>query len=194
MTTKTRAAAFAATLVPMILFALPAAAHPGHGEGSGLAAGLLHPVTGLDHVAAMLAIGLWAAMIGGRAALAMGVTLTLGMIAGASLLAVGIGLPFVESGILLSLLAAGLALSLAFRPSAIFAALLVGGFALFHGYAHAVAAPVGASWLAYIGGFVVSSIALCAVGAVLGRLLVKPIGFRLAGAATMSVGLVFALV
>ena len=194
MTTKTRAAAFASALVPTILFALPAAAHPGHGEGFGLAAGLLHPLTGLDHVAAMLAIGLWAAMIGGRAALAMGITLPLGLIAGASLLAVGIGLPFVESGILLSLLAAGLALSLALRPSAIFAAVLVGGFALFHGYAHALGTPVGASWLTYIAGFVVSSVALCAVGAVVGRLLVRPIGFRLAGAATMSVGLVLALV
>lgn len=194
MTAKIRAIAFVSMLVPTILLALPAAAHPGHGEGSGLAAGLLHPLTGIDHVAAMLAIGLWAAMIGGRAALAIGAALPLGMIAGAALLALGVGLPFVESGILLSLLAAGLALGLAFRPGWVFAAVLVGGFALFHGYAHALGAPLGALWLAYIAGFVASSVALCAVGAVVGRLLVKPIGFRLAGAATLSVGLVLALV
>ena len=110
-------------------------AHPGH-EVSGLSSGFGHPFSGLDHMLAMLAVGIWAAQNGGRAfwlfpAVFMGV-MTFGGILGVE----GVNLPLVESGILASVLVLGLLIAAARKLPLWTGALLVAAFALFHGHAH----------------------------------------------------------
>lgn len=176
-------------LVPAtLLLALPTAAlaHSGHGETVGLLHGFLHPLGGLDHVLAMLAVGVFAYVLGGKALWLVPLSFVMMMGAG-FLLGVGqIGLPFVELAIGLSSVAIGGAAALG-RPMPVAAAsALVGVFALFHGQVHGAEMPVGAAGFEFALGFIAATAVLhvSGIGAALGvSRLVGRHGRRLAQAA-----------
>lgn len=170
---------------------LVASAHSqGHGEG--LSSGLLHPVTGLDHVIAMVAVGLWGAQLGGRLMWLLPVVFPVMMAVGAVPGIRGVALPGVEIGIALSGLFLGMAVLLAARPPAWVALSLVGIFAVFHGYAHGAELPDAGDPLAYGIGFVAATGLLHLCGIALGMLHHwQPRGpklVRAAGAAIMLAG------
>lgn len=158
MTLNKALGALALLLTPALAFA-----HPGHGD-SGLAAGLGHPVGGLDHLLAMLAVGLWAAQQKGAARWALPMTFVGTMLLGGVLGFEGLALPALESGIAASVLALGLAVALAVRPPLSLAMAATALFALFHGVAHGLELPEMSSPWAYACGFVVATAALHAVG------------------------------
>lgn len=176
----------------------PAAwAHPGHMVGTGFGAGFLHPFTGLDHLLAMTAVGLWAAQRGGRLMFLIPASFVTMMVVGAIAGAAGLTLPLVEPGILGSIVVFGLLIALDARLSAIAGMAIVGAFALFHGYAHAVEMPAQASLASFGSGMVVSTLALHATGIGLGWLSARfpRIALRTAGAgiALAGVGLLSTL-
>lgn len=153
-------------LLTLLLIAVPTAAfaHPGHGLDLGLAAGLVHPLSGLDHVLAMLAVGVLAAVLGGRALLLVPAMFVGMMMVGFAFGASGVQVPFVELGIGLSaLVIAGVAA--AGRKISVSAAMaLVGGFALFHGAAHGAEMPASVDGLQFALGLVLATVALHGAG------------------------------
>jgi urease accessory protein len=151
----------------LLLLAESAFAHPGHG-GSGFPAGIAHPLSGVDHLAAMLAVGLWAAQLGRRAVWLVPTAFIAMMIAGAGLAFTGLHIPFVEQGIAASVLIMGLLLVFAFRMPTWAGMTLVGLFAVFHGYAHGSEMQPTASALAFATGFVISTVILHAAGIAIG--------------------------
>ncbi|MGE3873271.1 MAG: HupE/UreJ family protein [Parvibaculaceae bacterium] len=157
-------------LLSLALAALPTAAlaHTGVGDTSGFAHGFMHPVGGLDHVLAMVAVGLLAARLGGRALwlvpLSFVTMMILGGVAGAS----GVGLPFVELGISGSILVLGFVIALGRQLPTGLAMALVGFFGIFHGHAHGTEMPVDAQGFAYGAGFVLATALLHAAGLALG--------------------------
>ena len=159
-------------LLPALLLLVPGAAlaHPGHGEAVGFAHGFAHPVAGLDHVLAMVAVGLLAALRGGAARWVLPGAFLGMMAAGAGLGAAGAALPFAETGIGLSVVAFGLAILLGLRLPLPGLVALVGVFAVFHGYAHGTEMPETASGLAYGLGFLAGTALLHAAGLGLGLL------------------------
>ncbi|WP_029044741.1 HupE/UreJ family protein [Cupriavidus sp. amp6] len=173
--------------------ATAALAHPGHDAatvGASLWAGLAHPFTGADHLLAMAAVGVWSALVARSAAdtLRLPLVFVALMLAGAALGLAGMALPAVEPMIAVSLLVVGLMLALRAQLPAWAGALLVGGFAVFHGYAHGAELPAAAeampAVLAYVGGFAVATMALHLLGIGAGTLLRRHAGWlaRLAGA------------
>ncbi|MBK9082724.1 MAG: HupE/UreJ family protein [Rhizobiales bacterium] len=142
-------------------------AHTGLGA-HGFAQGAAHPLTGLDHLLAMLAVGLFAAQLGGRARWLVPAGFVTAMAAGGALGAAGVGIGPVEAGIALSLVAFGLALAAAWRWPAGAAALFVAVFGVFHGHAHGAETPADASGLAYGVGFLVVTALLHAAGVGIG--------------------------
>ncbi|WP_111431151.1 HupE/UreJ family protein [Rhodobacteraceae bacterium DSL-40] len=163
--------------------AAPAFAHTGHPEGSGFGAGFLHPLLGADHLAAMVAVGLWAAFLGGRAVLALPLAFPAAMAAGAGLGAAGLAVPALETGIAASVLVIGLCTALALRAPVWLASGAVGVFALFHGAAHGAEMPAGAHWASYAAGFLLATAMLHAAGLGLGLLGRNPAG-KIAARAT----------
>lgn len=152
----------------LLLSSQAALAHPGHGAAAGLAQGFAHPLSGADHLLAMVAVGLLAAARGGRALWAVPLAF-LGMMAvGGALGAAGIALPFVETGIGLSVVAFGLAAAFGAGLPLAAALALVGAFAVFHGHAHGAEMPETASGLAYGLGFLAASALLHLAGIGLG--------------------------
>lgn len=147
-------------LLPFLMLPSVAQAHPGHGAATGLASGLAHPLLGLDHLCAMVAVGLWAAQRGGRALwavpLAFVSAMTLGALAGTS----GYAIPFAEQGIAASVLILGILIASAIRLPLAGSVILVGTFALFHGFAHGAEIPSTASGLAYGTGMVITTAGL----------------------------------
>jgi urease accessory protein len=139
-----------------LIFAAPAFAHTGEGTG-GFLAGLAHPVFGLDHVVAMVAVGLWGAFLGPPAIWLLPIVFPLVMAAGGVLGILGVPLPAVEAGIASSAIVLGLMVALAARPPLWVAAVLVGVFAIFHGYAHGKELPDGANAVAFSAGFVIAT-------------------------------------
>ncbi len=140
-----------------------AMAHGGHTDGA--LAGLTHPLMGLDHLLAMLAVGVWASQLGGRARWQLPLSFLAWLAAGAGLALSGVGLPMVEGGIATSVLLLGLLIALAVRlPTAVGGA-LVGVFAVFHGYAHGSEMPALSTPWQYAAGFMLASAALHGVGA-----------------------------
>ncbi len=152
------------------LLVLPAHAHVAGGLAGGFTAGLLHPVLGLDHVVAMVAVGLWGAFLGQPAIWLLPVVFPLVMTVGGALGILGVPLPAVETGIALSAIVLGLMVAFAVRPPLWLAALIVGFFAVFHGYAHGAELPSSAGPLAFSLGFVVSTGLLHLSGVALGLL------------------------
>nr|CAA9213709.1 Nickel-binding accessory protein UreJ-HupE [uncultured Armatimonadetes bacterium] len=148
-------------LAALLAFAPAAAqAHSGAGAAGGFALGLGHPLLGLDHLLAMVAVGIWAAQIGGRAVWAVPLSFAGVMALGGALGMAGVGLPFAEQGILLSVLALGLLVAAAVRPSVVTGMVLAAAFALFHGHAHGAEMPPAASGVLYGAGFVLGTLLL----------------------------------
>ena len=183
-------------VIAMALCALPAAAfaHSGEGVAGGFTGGLLHPLFGPDHVAAMVAVGLWGAFLGPPALYLLPVVFPLVMACGGVLAILGVPLPGIEAGIALSAAVLGLMVALAARPPLWVAALLVGLFAIFHGYAHGAELPEGADVVAFFAGFVIATglLHLCGIG--FGLLATRPAGralVRAAGGAIALAGIVF---
>jgi urease accessory protein len=145
-----------------------ALAHTRGGEAIGFASGIMHPISGLDHVLAMLAVGLWGAQLGAPAIWLLPVTFPMVMAIGGMLGLIGVKLPGVEIGIACSAIALGLAVLLELRPSLWAASVLVGCFAIFHGHAHGTELPPGANGLLYSIGFVFATGTLHAVGISIG--------------------------
>jgi urease accessory protein len=175
---------------------LPAAAlaHTRGGEAAGLLAGLSHPVSGLDHVVAMIAVGLWGAQLGPPAIWILPVTFPMVMALGGTLGLVGVHLPGVEVGIALSAIGLGAAVLFEARPKLAVAAALVGFFAIFHGHAHGTELPAGANGLLYSIGFVVATGLLHLAGIGIGLVHRWPAGraaLRWAGALIALAGLAF---
>jgi urease accessory protein len=176
-----------------LLAAVPAIAHTGT-FGGGLWGGLVHPLFGLDHVAAMVAVGLWGAFLGAPAIFVLPIIFPLVMAGGGVLGILGVPLPVAEIGIAVSALALGLMVAFAVRPPLIVAAALVGGFAIFHGHTHGSEIPPGASAVGYSLGFVVATGLLHLAGIGFGLLARWPSGalaVRTAGAIIAFTGVVF---
>ena len=150
-------------LAPSVAFA-----HPGHGEAGSLLAGFLHPLSGLDHLLAMTAVGLFAAHLGGRALWAVPATFVAVMALGGVSGAAGISLPFVEIAIALSVVIFGLMIFSGMAPPVLAAMALVGIFAIFHGHAHGIEMPVSASGVDYGIGFMVATALLHGFGITVG--------------------------
>ncbi|AYC31247.1 protein hupE [Pseudomonas cavernae] len=179
------------TLYALALFLTPAVAfaHPGHGD-SGLLAGLGHPLLGLDHLLAMLAVGLWAAQQQGAARWALPCSFVASLLLGGLLGFTGLAIPLLETGIATSVLALGLLVALAVRPPLALAVCATALFALAHGVAHGLELPALASPWTYAAGFVAASAALHGAGYALVRTLpptAAPL-VRLAGLASAGSG------
>lgn len=132
-------------------------AHNPGGVAGGFASGFMHPLTGIDHILAMVAVGIWGAQLGAPAIWALPVAFPLVMSVGGAMGVRGVPLPGVEIGIAASALLLGLMIFSESRPSLLAAALLVGFFAIFHGYAHGKELPHAANPLAYGVGFVLAT-------------------------------------
>jgi urease accessory protein len=151
------AIAFAAT-------ALPAEAHVGVGPTSSFSSGFVHPLSGLDHVTVMLAVGLWAAQKGGRAMWAWPTVFIGVMLVGGILGMEHVPVPLVEPAILASTVAFGLLVALAVDLPVLAGVAIIGVFAFFHGHAHGTEAAVGAGGIEYLAGFAGSTALLLAIG------------------------------
>jgi urease accessory protein len=170
-----------------LAFAGAAQAHPGHAEGA--FAGLAHPFMGLDHLLAMVAVGVWATQLGGRAKWLVPSCFVAVMAAGGALGMSGLALPMVEGGIAASVLLLGLLIAFSVRLPVYASAGLVGVFAVFHGYAHGTEIPALASPWLYGAGFLIATALLHGLGLGVGAGLKKQ-GWtvRIAGAAVAACG------
>jgi urease accessory protein len=180
-------------IVPLVVIALTAlsptaSAHVGDHSSMGFAAGLAHPFTGLDHLLAMVAVGLWAAQLGGRAMLLLPALFPVVMVAGAIMGGHGVTLPGVEAAIVASVVVLGVAVALGWQVSILVSAVLIGIFAVFHGYAHG-AEFAGGSSILYGAGFVLATIALHLIGLGMGAAVSRPLVTRAAGGAIAAAGL-----
>jgi urease accessory protein len=177
----------------LVLIVTPALAHTGEGTG-GFLAGLSHPVFGPDHVVAMVAVGLWGAFLGSPAIWLLSIVFPLVMALGGVLGIIGVPLPLVETGIATSAVVLGLMVALAARPPLWVAAVLVGAFAILHGYAHGRELPDGANAVAFSAGFVIATGLLHLTGISFGLLARWPAGrlaVRGAGGAIALVGVAY---
>ena len=162
----------ALVLLPALFAAGPALAHLLPEEHGSAAAGFTHPLFGADHVLAMISVGLWAAILGGRAIWAVPSAFVIAMCAGFLLALAGMPLPLVEPAILASVLILGVLVALAVRLPLGAGATIVSAFALFHGYAHG--AEIGnAAAPAYLLGFAVATALLHGAGLAAGRALAR---------------------
>jgi urease accessory protein len=166
-------------------------AHVGAGETSGLLHGMGHPLSGLDHICVMVAVGLWAAQMGGRAIWAIPLTFITVMALGGILGMAGINLPFVEAGIVISVLTLGVLITASLRLPLVASVIIIGLFATFHGHAHGAEMPETGSRLAYAGGFLIATAFLHACGIGLGiaiQRVASPKIVRFAGTAIVLCG------
>ena len=158
---------------PPLMFAIAfwaqsAEGHTSKGEAIGFLSGLRHPISGLDHVLAMIAVGLWGAQLGAPAIWMLPVAFPMVMALGGMMGLLGIPLPGVEYGIAASMILLGAAVLLELRPPLALAAALVSFFAIFHGHAHGTELPPGQSGLLYSMGFVMATGCLHGVGISIG--------------------------
>jgi urease accessory protein len=150
--------------------------HEGAGIAGGFVSGFAHPILGWDHVAAMVAVGLWGAFLGSPAIWILPVVFPLVMAFGGALGVMGIPIPSIETGIAVSAIVLGAMVAFAIRPPLWVAAILVGVFAIFHGHAHGTELPSAANPLAYSAGFVISTGMLHLSGIAFGLLVRWPAG------------------
>lgn len=179
-------------------FLLPgvALAHTGIGATTGFLHGLSHPISGADHMLAMVAVGLWAAQIGGRALWAVPCTFVGVMALGGVLGFTGFHVPFVEEGILVSVLILAIFIAGAFKLPLAYSCLIVGLFAIFHGHAHGAEMPASMSAASYAIGFALATAMLHLTGIGLGVLMQKAnlqTVNRFAGAAIAVSGIYLAI-
>jgi urease accessory protein len=179
--------------VPVLSLVLgrPTLAHEQGGVAGGLASGLLHPLTGIDHMIAMVAVGIWGAQLGAPAIWLLPVTFPLVMAFGAVVGVLRIPLPTPEVVVALSAVVLGAAVAARVRAPFAAAAAIVAVFAIFHGHAHGIELPGAANPLAYGAGFVVATGLLHLCGIAIGALSRWPAGERLIqglGAAIAALG------
>jgi len=177
-----------------LALAAPVFAHTAGEPAAGFLAGLAHPVTGLDHIVAMVAVGLWGAQLGAPALWILPVVFPLVMALGGLLGLLGIPLPGVEIGIAASALMLGGAVMSGKRWPIAVAAIAVGFFAIFHGHAHGTELPAGQSALLYSVGFVIATGCLHAIGILIGSIHRWPSGaaaLRVAGGGIAACGAFF---
>jgi len=168
--------------------------HVQNGQAQGFFSGFWHPISGLDHVLAMVAVGLWGAQLGPPALWLLPVTFPIMMALGGFLALVGIPLPGVEIGIAASALLLGIVVALEAKPYLVLAALIVGAFAIFHGHAHGTELPPGQSAVMYSIGFVIATGCLHGLGILIGVAHKWPWGkimLRLSGSAVAIAGSLF---
>jgi urease accessory protein len=184
----------ALTAASLMVLAPSAIAHVQSGQATGFLTGLLHPISGLDHVLAMVAVGLWGAQLGAPAIWLLPITFPIVMAFGGLLGLLGIPLPGVEVGIAASAILLGAAVMTERRLPLYAAGALVGLFAIFHGHAHGTELPPGQSGLLYSMGFVVATGCLHAIGIGIGAIHRWPAGriaLRIAGGGVGLAGLFF---
>ncbi len=185
------------TLLPaavLLLMHTSAFAHVEQGQAAGFITGLQHPWSGLDHVLAMIAVGLWGAQLGNPAMWVLPVIFPMVMSLGAMMGLLGIPLPGIEIGIALSAIFLGAMVVGEVRPKPVIAAVLVGFFAIFHGHAHGTELPVGQSGMLYSMGFVIATGILHGIGITIGLIHRWPPGrlaLRCAGAFIAVMGVTF---
>jgi len=182
-----------AALVAFAATALNSAAlaHVGDHSQMGFIEGLAHPFTGLDHMLAMVAVGLWASQLGRPAIWLLPLTFPAVLAIGAVFGIGGVELPWIEIAIAGSVMVLGAAVALALRPSLVMSAGVIALFALLHGYSHGVELPANVSVLTFGVGFVTSTLALHAIGIAVGLFANRaPMRYvaRTAGAAIAVVG------
>lgn len=153
-----------AAAIMLTVLSTSAEAHTFGSHGAGLANGFVHPLSGLDHLLAMVTVGIWAAQRGGKAIWLMPLVFMTAMLAGGVLGMLQVELPAVELGIAASLMLFGSLVALALRPALGTGALMVAAFAVFHGHAHGLEMPEAAAPVAYTAGFVVATALLHAAG------------------------------
>lgn len=188
------AAKLSATVMLLMFLASPAFAHEGAGVAGGFVSGFSHPLLGWDHIAAMVAVGLWGAFLGVPAIWVLPVVFPMVMALGGALGIVGVPLPGVEIGIALSAVVLGLMVAFKVRPPIWVAAVIVGLFAIFHGHAHGTELPAAADGVAYAGGFVLATGLLHLSGITLGVLTkwrAGQVAIRALGAAIAMAGFAF---
>jgi urease accessory protein len=178
----------------LVFLPATASAHTETGALGGFVSGFTHPLTGLDHMVAMVAVGLWGAFLGGRAMWMLPVVFPVVMAFGGALGVLGAPFPAIETGIALSGVVLGLMVAFAVKPPLWIAAVIVGLFGMFHGHAHGTELPETANAFAYSVGFVISTGLLHLSGIALGLLVRWPwgkIAVRAGGFAIAAVGLGF---
>ncbi len=152
----------------LLCLAASAQAHTGEASANGFLAGVMHPLTGFDHLLAMVAVGIWGATLGMPLIWALPVAFPMLMVVGGMLGITGVPLPFIESGIAASVVVLGLAIAFAWRAPMAVALAIVAAFGVFHGYAHGAELPKSASPAAYVAGFVLCTGALHLTGVAIG--------------------------
>jgi urease accessory protein len=159
-------------LIAVLGFVLPTAAyaHTGVGDTHGLVHGFMHPLGGLDHILAMVAVGLFAAHLGGRALWLVPAAFVSMMAVAGGLGASGVSIPLVETGIAISVIFLGLIVAFEMKVPVVAAMVLVGFFAIFHGHAHGAELPEDTSGLAYGAGFMIATALLHVLGVGIGLL------------------------
>ena len=165
-----------ALVVLLLCFSGVVSAHEGGGIAGGFISGFVHPILGWDHVAAMVAVGLWGAFLGSPSIWILPVVFPLVMAIGGALGVAGIEVPAVETGIAVSAVVLGAMVAFAVRPPIWVAGVIVGAFAIFHGHAHGTELPSAANPLAYSVGFVIATGLLHLCGIVFGLLVRWPAG------------------
>jgi len=178
-----------------VLVATPALAHTGAGSVSGFASGFSHPIGGLDHLLAMIAVGILASQQGGKSLWLLPVSFVAMMVVGGALGIAGVAVPFVELGIVGSVIVLGAVIALGKHMPTGAAMVLVGVLAIFHGHAHGTEMPVDASGFEYGLGFALATAMLHAVGLGLGLAALKaaekfaPVAVRIGGGVIAAAGL-----
>lgn len=189
---RSRSAAAACGILLAILFATPASAHDDTGLAGGFLSGFAHPLSGFDHALAMVAVGLWGAILGRPLVIALPIVFPLMMAFGGATGIAGVPLPPVELGIAISVVTLGLMVLLAVRAPVLAACTIVAIFALFHGFAHGRELPAAADPVGYSLGFVASTGLLHVIGIALGYIenwRIGAIALRTAGGAIAVAGL-----
>ncbi len=161
-------------MLPALLLALTpslAFAHVGIGNANGLAHGFMHPVSGIDHILAMVAVGLFAAHLGRRALWLVPLSFLAMMVCGGAFGMAGLALPYIEIGIGLSVVVLGIIVARGVNPPVAIAMVLVGFFAIFHGHAHGIEMLETALDLTYGAGFIFATVMLHLVGIAVGLLI-----------------------
>lgn len=170
---------FARVLACSLLLSTPAFAHTAPGQAQGFVTGFLHPLSGLDHVLAMVAVGIWGAQLKRPAIWILPVAFPLVMSIGGLLGIRGVPLPGVEIGVAASAVVLGMAIALELRPPLWVAGAIVSAFAIFHGHAHGTELPKAAAPLTYAIGFVIATGLLHVCGILIGLVEARPAGARL---------------
>lgn len=182
------------TFLLLMGYAQIAWAHVDGGQAAGFITGLQHPWSGLDHVLAMIAVGLWGAQLGSPALWMLPIAFPMMMAVGAMMGLLGLPLPGVEIGIAFSAVLLGLMVLAEARPKIAVSIAMVGFFAIFHGHAHGTELPVGQSGLLYSMGFVIATGCLHGLGIAIGLVKGIPAGnyaLRAAGTFIALMGVIF---